>query len=134
MAGGAFGYELDLMELNERACEHVRTQVKTYRGIEHLVREGLFYRLTDPKYSDVAAWEFVSEDGSEALVCAVVTRVDGYAKANYVVPRGLTPGATYRMVSNGTEFPADALMDMGLPLTVPNSPYENFMYRFERVS
>ena len=134
MAGGAFGYELDLMELNERACEHIRTQVKTYRGIEHLVREGLFYRLTDPKYADVAAWEFVSEDGSEALVCAVVTRVDGYAKANYVVPRGLTPGATYRMVSNGTEFPADALMDMGLPLTVPNSPYENFMYRFERVS
>ena len=134
MAGGAFGYELDLMELNERACEHIRTQVKTYRGIEHLVREGLFYRLTDPKYADVAAWEFVSEDGSEALVCAVVTRVDGYAKANYVVPRGLTPGATYRMVSNGSEFSADALMDMGLPLTVPNSPYENFMYRFERVS
>ena len=133
MAGGAFGYELDLMELNERACEHVRTQVKTYRGIEHLVRDGLFYRLSDPKYADVAAWEFVSEDGSEALVCAVVTRVDGYAKANYVVPRGLTPGATYRMVSNGSEFSADALMDMGLPLTVPNSPYENFMYRFERV-
>ena len=133
MAGGAFGYELDLMELNDRACELIRTQVKTYRGIEHLVREGLFYRLTAPKYSDVAAWEFVAEDGSEALVCAVVTRVDGYAKANYVVPRGLTPGATYRMVSNGIEFSADALMDMGLPLTVPNSPYENFMYRFERV-
>ena len=49
------------------------------------------------------------------------------------VPRGLTPGATYRMVSNGREYPADALMDMGLPLTVPAGPYENFMYRFERV-
>ncbi|MBM6816133.1 alpha-galactosidase [Olsenella uli] len=133
MAGGAFGYELDLMDLPDRACEIIRTQVKTYRDIEHLVRKGLFYRLSAPKYSDVAAWEFVSEDGSEALVCAVVTRVDGYAKANYVVPRGLTPGATYRMVSNGLEFSADALMDMGLPLTVPNSPYENFMYRFERV-
>ena len=134
MAGGAFGYELDLMDLPDRACEIIRTQVKTYRGIEHLVREGLFYRLSDPKTSDVASWEFVSEDGSEALVCAVVTRVDGYGRANYVVPRGLTPGATYRMVSNGTEFSADALMDMGLPLTVPNSPYENFMYRFERVN
>lgn len=133
MGGGAFGYELDLMELNDRACEIIRTQVKTYRRIEHLVREGLFYRLSDPKTADVASWEFVSEDGREALVCAVVTRVDGYAKPNYVVPRGLTPGATYRMVSNGHEFSADALMDMGLPLTVPNSPYENFMYRFERV-
>ena len=62
MAGGAFGYELDLMELNDRACELIRTQVKTYRGIEHLVREGLFYRLSDPKRSDVASWEFVSEE------------------------------------------------------------------------
>ena len=133
MAGGAFGYELDLMELNDRACEIIRTQVKTYRQIEHLVREGLLYRLSDPKDADVSAWEFVSEDGREALVCAVVTRVDGYGKANYVVPRGLTPGARYRMVSNGTVYSADALMDMGLPLTVPAGPYENFMYRFERV-
>lgn len=133
MAGGAFGYELDLLELNERACELIRTQVATYRKIESLVREGLYYRLSDPTADDVAAWEFVSEDGSEALVCAVVLRVEGYGKANYVVPRGLTPGATYRMASNGTEFSADALMDMGLPLTVPSSPYENFMYRFERV-
>lgn len=133
MAGGAFGYELDLMELNDRACEIIRTQVATYRKVEHLVREGLFYRLSDPKDADVAAWEFVSEDGREALVCAVVTRVDGYGKAQYVVPRGLTSGATYRMVSNGSEFSADALMDMGMPLTVPAGPYENFMYRFERV-
>ncbi|WP_342590902.1 GH36 C-terminal domain-containing protein [Olsenella profusa] len=62
-----------------------------------------------------------------------MTRVDGYGVAHYVRPRGLTPGATYRMASNGCEFSADALMDMGLPLTVPNSPYENFMYSFERV-
>ena len=97
------------------------------------MREGLFYRLSDPKYADVASWEFVSEDGSEALVCAVVTRVDGYGRANYVVPRGLTPGASYRMVSNGTVYAANALMDMGIPVSVPASPYESFMYRFERV-
>lgn len=133
MAGGGFGYELDLMELDDRACELIRSQVSTYRTIEHLVREGLFYRLSDPKAADVAAWEFVSEDGAEALVCAVVTRVDGYGVANYVTPRGLTPGATYRMVSNGNLYSADALMDMGMPLSVPTSPYENFMFRFERV-
>ena len=133
MGGGAFGYELDLMELNDRACELIRGQVETYRRIERLVREGLFYRLTDPKAADIAAWEFVAEDGSEALVCAVVTRVDGYGRASYIVPRGLTPGASYRMVSNGTVFAADALMDMGVPLSVPVSPYESFMYRFERV-
>lgn len=133
MAGGAFGYELDLMELNDRACELIRSQVATYHKIEPLVREGLYYRLSVPEKDDVCAWEFVAEDGSEALVCTVVTRVDGYGVANYVRPRGLTPGATYRMTSNGSELSADALMDMGLPLSVPCSPYENFMYRLERV-
>lgn len=133
MAGGAFGYELDLLDLNDRACEIVRSQVATYRKVEHLVREGLYYRLSSPLVDDVCAWEFVSEDGSEALVCAVVIRVEGYGVANYVVPRGLTPGARYRNVSNGIEYSADALMDMGLPLSVPSTPYENFMYRFERV-
>ncbi len=63
----------------------------------------------------------------------MVTRVDGYGLANYVVPRGLTPGASYRMVSNGRVYSADALMDMGLPVSVPATPYESFMYRFERV-
>lgn len=64
MGGGAFGYELDLMELNDRACELIRSQVNTYRTIERLVREGLFYRLSDPKDATVAAWEFVSEDST----------------------------------------------------------------------
>lgn len=133
MAGGAFGYELDLMELNDRACELIKSQVATYRKIEPLVREGLYYRLSVPEEDDVCAWEFAAEDGSEALVCAVVTRVDGYGVAHYVRPRGLTPGAFYRMTSNGSVFSADALMDMGLPLSVPCSLYENFMYRLERV-
>lgn len=133
MAGGAFGYELDLTKLGDRDCELIKGQVAAYRQIEPLVREGLYYRLSVPEEDDVCAWEFVAEDGSEALVCAVVTRVDGYGVTSYVRPRGLTPGATYRMTSNGSELSADALMDMGLPLSVPCSPYENFMYRLERV-
>lgn len=40
MAGGAFGYELDLLELPDCACELIKSQVATYRKIEPLVREG----------------------------------------------------------------------------------------------
>lgn len=133
MAGGAFGYELDLTKLGDRDCELIKGQVAAYRQIEPLVREGLYYRLSVPEEDDVCAWEFVAEDGSEALVCAVVTRVDGYGVTSYVRPRGLTPGATYRVEGGGPELSADALMDMGLPLSASCSPYESFMYRLERV-
>ncbi len=133
MAGGGFGYELDLVELPERAWEIITHQIETYREIEHLVREGLYYRLSSPKKDPVCAWEFAAEDGSEAIVCAVVIEVEGYGVADYVVPRGLTPGAMYREVNSDKVYPADALMDMGVPLPISSAPYMSRMYRFERI-
>lgn len=133
MAGGGFGYELDLMELPERACEIIKDQIKTYREIDPLVREGLYYRLSSPKKDMVCSWEFAAEDGSEAIVCAVVLEVEGYGVANYVVPRGLTPGALYREATSGNVYPADALMDMGIPLPVGSAPYMTRMYHFVRI-
>ncbi len=133
MAGGGFGYELDLLELPERACEIIRNQIAQYRSIEQLVREGLYYRLTDPTTDDIYAWEFVSEDGAEAIVNAVVARAEGYGEARYVVPRGLTPDALYREVNMDQVFAANALMDMGLPLPVSSALYMSRSFRFVRV-
>lgn len=133
MQGGAFGYELDLLELPERACEHIREQVRRYHEIESIVREGLFFRLSSPKQDPVCAWEYVTEDGLRAVVSAVRLEVEGYGVANYVVPRGLTPGARYRELDSGVVYPADALMDMGFPLPVTLEANAAVMYRFERV-
>lgn len=133
MQGGAFGYELDLLELPERACEHIREQVRRYHEIESIVREGLFFRLSSPKQDPVCAWEYVTEDGLRAVVSAVRLEVEGYGVANYVVPRGLTPGARYRELDSGVVYPADALMDMGFPLPVTLEANAAVMYRFERM-
>lgn len=133
MQGGGFGYELDLLKLPERACEHIRNQVKRYHEVEDLVREGLFFRLSSPLTDAVCAWEYVAEDGSRAVVSAVLLSVNGYGVANYVVPRGLTPGALYRNPDTGVVYPADALMDAGFPLPVGLHANAAVMYRFERV-
>ena len=50
----------------------------------------------------------MAEDGSEALVSAVVMNVEGYGVANYVVPRGLTRGALYHEEYSDTVYAADA--------------------------
>lgn len=133
MQGGGFGYELDLLKLPERACEHIRNQVKLYHEVEDLVREGLFFRLSSPLTDAACAWEYVAEDGSRAVVSAVLLSVNGYGVANYVVPRGLTPGALYRNLDTGVVYPADALMDAGFPLPVGLDANAAVMYRFERV-
>ena len=110
----------------------IKNQIEFYREIEPLVREGLLYRLTSPK-DDIYSWEYVSEDASHALVCAIVMKVEGYGEAEYVMPRGLTSGARYREIISGREYCADALMDSGLPLPVSCAPYASRMYRFERI-
>ena len=97
------------------------------------MREGLYYRLTSPLEDAIAAWGYVAEDGSEALVSAVVLNVEGYGVANYVVPRGLTRGALYREEYSDTVYAADAIMDMGIPLPVGSAPYMSRMYHFVRI-
>ena len=132
MAGGGFGYELDLLDLPERACEHIKQQIALYHKIEGVVREGSYFRLSGPA-DEACAWEFVSEDGSMAVVGMVLLLIEGYGAARYVTPRGLTPGAFYRELTTGAVFAADALMDSGFPLPVNAEPYMGRIYRFERL-
>ena len=132
LAGGGFGYELDLNDLPERACEHVKAQVALHREIEAVVREGRYFRLSGPA-DEVCAWEFVAEDGSKAVLGTVLLLIEGYGVARYVTPRGLTPGAFYRELTTGNVFAADALMDEGFPLPINAEPYMGRTYRFERL-
>lgn len=133
MAGGGFGYELDLLKLTDEECAEVRAQVAEYRKIAPLVLNGRYYRLSSPITDDLCAWEFVAEDGGEALVAVVLRDVDGYGVSSYVVPRGLTRGAMYRDVETGAVYPANALMDTGLPLSSMTAPFANHLFHFKRV-
>ena len=47
--------------------------------------------------------------------------------------RGLTPGAMYRDEESGRVYPADALMEAGLPMPTPTGEYEALQVLFKRV-
>lgn len=65
---GSFGYELDLNLLSDGEKEEVKEQIKTFKKYYNLTHEGEYYRLTNPMENRLyAAWEFVSQDQSEAL-------------------------------------------------------------------
>lgn len=122
---GTFGYELDPKRLSKKERDTIRGQVQDFRKLSHLVREGRYWRLGDPQRDAVVGWEYVSADGDEALVCAVVLRVEANEGMRYLVPCGLTPGATYVERESGRYYPADALMDMGIPLPGARSLYDS---------
>lgn len=131
-AAGAFGYELDPAKLSEEERRAVRRQIRAYREDAELIREGLYYRLSDPLTADCCAWAFVSEDGERAMITAVLQALHGFMPPPYIRPRGLTPGALYRDRESGRCYPADALMDTGLPLPQGLRQFESFVWRLEK--
>ena len=131
-AAGTFGYELDPAQLTKAECEEVRRQIRAYCEDAPLVRGGLYYRLSDPAKDAWCAWSFVSEDGSSALLGAVLREKHANAPAQYLRLRGLVPGARYRARETGKIYPADALTDAGLPLPLDCAEYGGFTLHLER--
>lgn len=77
------------------------------------------------------AWEFVSKDRSEALVCGVVTALEANPSPIVVKLRGLDAGKKYAV--NGTVYPGSALMAGGILLPVPQEEYWSYRYPVREV-
>ena len=95
---GSFGYELDPGRLSEEEKERIRGQIRRFREMESLAREGDLYRLTeldDPR--DFEAWQIVSEDRDESLVNLIVTHPRANARPLHLRLKGLDPEASYRL-------------------------------------
>ena len=120
---GTFGYELNLGHLSEEEKEAVRQQIKTFRKYEKLIQQGRYYRLSNPYEDALVAWEFISKDQTEVLMSAVAQEVHGYMLIPYVKFRGLKRGMMYRDEVTGKIYPADALIDMGLPVIPSKEEY-----------
>lgn len=130
---GTFGYELDPKQLSEEEKQELKEQIKIYRRYADLIQNGLYYRLNDPTVEEVGAWEFVSEDRSEALFNAVVLHVHGNMTVNYVRLKGLKEGCMYKEESSGNVYAADALMEAGIPLPVKMGDYQAYQMHFMEV-
>ena len=92
-----------------------------------MIHFGDYYRLTDPaEEGPYAAWEFVSEDGREALVSVVASRVRANDQPARVLLRGLKEDALYCV--DGREYPGGALMYGGLLLPEAQTEYQSWNY------
>lgn len=95
---GTFGYELDLNLLTEEEKAAVRRQIGRFHRYGDLIRQGDYYRLSDPtQNADYTAWQTVSEDRGEALVSVVVTHVRATSPLICLRLRGLEENALYRV-------------------------------------
>lgn len=113
---GSFGYELDLNTLDEAEKQEVAQQVKAYRKYQPLIYNGAYFRLSDPYADGMAAWAFVSEDQSQALVHGVVYRAAPNALRRRLRLRGLKADAHYALRGVEGIYTGSALMAGGVLL------------------
>lgn len=127
---GTFGYELDPGKLLEVEREQIREQLSTYRRHAKLIQAGLYYRLTDPSTHVAGAWEFLSDDASEALVNVVMQEIHGNMPVTYIRLKGLRSGCMYQEMHSGKTYASDALMEEGLPLPDQSGEYRAYQMYF----
>lgn len=130
---GTFGYELNPEKLSEEEKQEIRGQIKTRNELAELIHNGRYYRLSNPFGGECSAWEFVSEDRSEALLNMVNLEIHGNRHVTYIRLRGLQSGSFYRDTESGREYPADALMEAGLPMPTPSGDYGALQIHLKRV-
>lgn len=122
---GTFGYELDVNEMTDAEKETVREQIREFKKYYDLIQDGAYYRLSHPEdHKNYFCWEFVKEDRSEALLCAVAQKIPFNASRCCVKLKGLDPRKTY--VIDGEEYPGDVLMNGGYLLPFAKEEYESF--------
>ena len=130
---GTFGYELNPALLNAKEKAEIRAQLAQYREYQELIREGDYYRLSNPFQDNFAAWVVVSDDRSKALVSVIRLTAEANPSAAYVTLKGMEEDAFYREKTTGKVYPGAALMEAGILLPAAVSEYEAYQIALERV-
>lgn len=130
---GTFGYELNPALLKEEEKAAVREQIQTYKKYEGLIRQGDYYRLSNPFENEYSAWMFVSKDKKAALLNVVRLNVQGNMATTYVKLKGLAQEAVYIDNASGRAYTGAALMAAGLPLPLAKTEYEAYQIALTEV-
>lgn len=130
---GTFGYELNPETLSDQEKEQIKGQIADYKKYEELIREGDYYRLSDPFEDVYAAWALVSDDRKRVLLSVVMQEIHGNMTVSYVRLKGLMADAVYRDTETGMEYYGSALMEAGLPMPVQMGEYLAYQKYFECV-
>lgn len=131
---GTFGYEMDPARMEESEREEIREQMTIYRRHQQLIREGRYYRLTNPFQDSLAAWMQVSDTAEEALVSVVRLSAEGNPAPSYVKLKGLDMDSFYVEESSGKVYSGAVLVEGGILLPPSMQEYEAYQYAFRKVS
>ena len=110
---GTFGYELDVTRLPDAEKAQIPEQIRRYKEIAPLIRDGALWRLGDPfapsgyaaqMQADYDAWIYVASDKKTAVFTYVQITAEANMKPRRIMLRGLSPETQYAFTRNGKAY------------------------------
>ncbi len=130
---GTFGYELDINQMTEEEKEIVKEQTTTFKRYYDLISDGDYYRLTNPFDNHYyAAWEFVAQDQSKALLNFVLLKPQSNPQIINIKLQGLDKEAKYCI--NDQTYSGQALMKAGFSVPVMYGDYTAAQFEIVKIS
>ncbi|MCQ2511197.1 MAG: alpha-galactosidase, partial [Lachnospiraceae bacterium] len=121
---GAFGYEMDLNQMNAGEIEAVKEQVKFMKEHRELIQFGDFYRLSSPFSNEYASWMVVSPDKKEAIVGVYLLASTPNVGFKQIKLQGLNADFDY-VIDEELVRGGDDLMEFGLiPVNIASHPID----------
>lgn len=118
---GAFGYELNPLNLTDEEKTAVKEANAFYKQIRGLIQKGNMYRLLSPFEGQETAWMYTSEDKKEAAVFYFKPLFSAEMPAKLLKLQGLDINRHYRLEETGDIYAGDELMNIGFRLNLLES-------------
>lgn len=126
---GTFGYELDLTQMNDEDKEAVKIQIEQYKKYADIIRQGQYYRITNPmENTEFAAWEFVSEEKDQALMFYTALNSNSNGRVHLLKFKGLDSEKIYVIEGNTRKYYGKTLMYAGIPVPMRVKEYETMTF------
>ncbi|CAM3382810.1 alpha-galactosidase [Marinicrinis lubricantis] len=130
---GNFGYELDLTKFSQEEQELVKQQVDFYKENRSLIQFGTYYRLLSPFEGNEAAWMFVSQDLSEALIAYFKVLAQPNEPLSTLRLKGLDPNADYTIEGEEGSAGGDELMYAGLAVPRLTGDFQSVIWKLRKL-
>lgn len=132
---GTFGYELDPAKMSEEEIDECSEYTTFYKKHRVLIAYGDYYRLSSP-YDDsiFTAWQFVSKDRDQSLVCAVTQDISILDRNCYIHLRGLESDSLYEIPQTGQTLSGAALQNIGILLPHTQPQYNAFIFEIKKLN
>jgi alpha-galactosidase len=133
---GALGVGSNLNKFTDADTKLATDLIAYYKGIRGTVQEGNLYRLLSPQAGEIAANEYVAQDGKQAVLFAFLHSQQYSEMPPAIRLAGLDPKATYRTQVYGQTasqvWSGAYLMQSGLSLRLVGD-YDSAVVKLDRV-